>query len=301
MIYRSLTNYSNDLFFASYDVENCDKNMEHLIEYFNSSIFNVTLKDDINEYYSVDPHIADISARQKQTFLPPPIAITFDLTNPITLILFAVFMLLLFIVFIGHIQSKSSKSFYCCKMSDNFHGVRVILFVLAVFVLFNNINTSYAYFYGYSIHSDVIFLFGGITSFLIIILNIISQSLLLKGFENNIYENKHIESWLGFNKYKLIFFIIISGSFYCGLSFVNCNLFGLNIFSMKLSTKQLYIYKIQKIKIIFLSFLQLISHSGVISIVAKFECQTLINEQFINPLLRIIQTTDNQKNHYLGH
>eukprot|EP01084_Bolivina_argentea_P214457 364068_1 len=198
--FRSLFRRHNDSLTISFNVTNCDFDIRDLNQYFNSSIFNTTLTKHINAVYYDDHEatIKDVSTK-RISFLPPPILYTniFSINNPLTIIFLSILGLLMLVVLVAFCQSKYFEAFSKLqhiihqhlqhiihqhigfKRTDNFIASRLIFFVVAVFVSFNNFNSSYAYFYGYTIHHDSVFLFCGILSLGIVLLTILFNGLLV--------------------------------------------------------------------------------------------------------------------------
>eukprot|EP01084_Bolivina_argentea_P214459 364070_1 len=282
--FRSLFRRHNDSLTISFNVTNCDFDIRDLNQYFNSSIFNTTLTKHINAVYYDDHEatIKDVSTK-RISFLPPPILYTniFSINNPLTIIFLSILGLLMLVVLVAFCQSKYFEAFsklqhiihqhFGFKKIDNFNPVRVMHFVtptynpstFAVFISFNNFNSSYAYFYGYTIHNDFVFLFCAVFSLIMALLTIIFNGLLIKSLEYD-HDEKYLETWLNKHKFKLIFLIVISASFFFSLSLVNSNLFGFGLFSMKFSNKKLFQYRVYGWHFIALSFLQLIVHTFAI-------------------------------------
>eukprot|EP01084_Bolivina_argentea_P283275 485098_1 len=155
-VFNSLEQENNNSLRVSFDVRNCDLNVRTLKKYFISNKFNRTMNDDINDgYYNGYNDGATITAVSTKTisYLPPPINFSlFSVNNPLTIVLLSIIAIFIMIVFTAFCQNKNPEncSKCCCVMTDNFKPSRVVFFIVAVFTSFNNLNTSYAYFYGYT-------------------------------------------------------------------------------------------------------------------------------------------------------
>eukprot|EP01084_Bolivina_argentea_P037975 70214_1 len=134
-----------------YNVTNCNQGYE-LLNYFNSTDFNNTLTVKTKITYDCNNlQIARLSSELYRSFLPKPII--FDeltLNNPVSIILFATIFLLAILIVMGIVNNKK---FYFA-LNDNFNARRMILYFLAVFGNFININTMYCYLYYFTLYDS---------------------------------------------------------------------------------------------------------------------------------------------------
>lgn len=244
---------------ASVNITNCNQDIDELNSYFKTKIFNESFSNDLNTNYDESLSVSSSSSDQVITFLPVPLEFkSFDLSNPFAFTVSCIIFLLIFIIICGMCHDKfpniySIFSCFGCNISDNFRPFRMLLFIIKSFICLYNMNTTYSYFYLSVIYNyNLQFLIVGSTSIALLLVNILINSCLMIQLP--------AKPWLNYYKWLLILLILLSGSFYHSLLMVNSNMFGLKIFSMKLSNDKLHAFKVQNWSIVIISFLQTLAH-----------------------------------------
>eukprot|EP01084_Bolivina_argentea_P133643 235876_1 len=135
----------------SYNITNCNQQIDSLAQYLNANEFMEDLSNDINHnyYYNSQNNFAMVTSthtEQYHTFLAQPIHgyDILSINNPVTLGLSAIIALLTFIMCIGCMHNNSPikcNQFCGCKIIDNFRWNRMFsyLFNTAIFMISLNI------------------------------------------------------------------------------------------------------------------------------------------------------------------
>eukprot|EP01084_Bolivina_argentea_P137980 243000_1 len=211
-------------------------------------------------------------------FLPGPTQLDsisfFNTRNILFIQILAICFVLLAVIVVGYIHSSLNINHYrimqktcicyICNLADNFYPSRILYFIFSLSVQWNHINTLYSYFYQYNCYCWNYLLIMGSLTLLLTVLNIVLNLLLFRSFRENEIINStgtYLKTWISEHKWTLIVMIIFSESFSYTLLLVNSNLFGMNIFGMKLSRKQLFKCRIPNIQSVLLSMLYLMVHS----------------------------------------
>ena len=270
---NQLRNWMN----ISYNVTNFNQGITNLEEYFVSKQFADSLTNNVNAYYyhnSSSNRITDTKSKAEQykSFLPPPpldVVILLKLNNPLSVSCFCLAMILCITLLLAFMHGRKPLVFNnVCKLSitDDFKLNRAVSFLFNTLMFINTLNTTYGYIYFYTYynyHSQLLCI--GLLCFLIIIANI---SLNLHYFMNHF--TKHLKDinadytvllWNNDNRKYLGLFSIISLSLYGAISFANCHLFGLQLFTMGLSDVQLKRFiSIHQKKLLCLAVVKLLVH-----------------------------------------
>eukprot|EP01083_Nonionella_stella_P299706 1019439_1 len=273
----------------NYNITNCNN---HIVVdvYLNSSNFTEELTDDINlEYGNI---VADITTHIVH-ILPPPLDLEdLSVSNPVTWAFLVAFILLVIFLICSCCHNNVCdhlSRLSCFHAVDESKPLDVLFFVLTVGSLFFHCNNIYVLYYYYvnKIDRSSLILSSAIILTLIVFVQIVVQPLFAAFYtfkfteseQQTEYEELCNTYWSGSKGRKgvILFFIIISGSFYMTLLLLNSRVFGVELFWMGMTEASLKQYgNLQKLGTLLLFI------SSVIQMLCSIHFHTIRDDKEIS-------------------
>eukprot|EP01083_Nonionella_stella_P169013 572112_1 len=285
-----VTNPSLNRVKLNYNITNCNKNIVVDV-YLNSSNFTDELTDDINKEYGANT-VADITTDIVK-ILPPPLNLKdLSFSNPVTWAFLVAFILLVIFLICSCCHNNVCdhlSRLSCFHAVDESKPLDVLFFVLTVGSLFFHCNNIYVLYYYYvnKIDRSSLILSSAIILTLIVFVQIVVQPLFAAFYtfkfteseQQTEYEELCNTYWSGSKGRKgvILFFIIISGSFYMTLLLLNSRVFGVELFWMGMTEASLKQYgNLQKLGTLLLFI------SSVIQMLCSIHFHTIRDDKEIS-------------------